>query len=70
MDKPYYQIEMMSYAMNVLTARNQLRRMDASAYPNMKSKMQSKMHKQFFKEAYPENFKKKAIRNEDLILDV
>jgi hypothetical protein len=58
----------MLLAMNQLIAREQLRLMEANAYPNLKKNAQKSVYRKWNKEGFPQNFEKRDVRNEDLIL--
>jgi len=59
---------MLFNGMKQLEAKEMLRTMSTNDFPHLKNKDRKQVHKELFKIAYPENFKKKIIRNEDLKL--
>lgn len=68
MEMDFYQVNLMTEAMNQIIAREHLRQMDIVQYPNLKPRDSRKRHKKWSKIAYPERFEQKVIRNEDLRL--
>ena len=51
----------LSQLMYINEARESLRSIDVSCYPNMKTEARKKMHKRLYKVAYPSNFEQKNV---------
>ena len=51
---------MLSEAMNIIQARNQLRMLDACSYPHADDNSRKKIHRKYSEIAYPTRFKEKV----------
>lgn len=68
LDLPIHIYETMLLGMRQLKAEEQLYRMDSSLYAHMERKAMERTRKRYYKEAFPQNFEHRTIRNEDLKL--
>lgn len=65
-NKTYDEYMGLCITIKTLRARESLRLLRVFSYPNMKSKQQDKTHREMTKTAYPDNFKKKILRLDDI----
>lgn len=61
-------ISMLRNGIDRILAKNLLRDLSVSSYPNMKDSDRRKFHRKMHKEAYPESFEEKTIKTTDLEL--
>lgn len=54
--------------MNIMKAKERLELMDALQYPSLQPSDKKQKHRFLYKQAYPENFKKKIMKTTDLEL--
>lgn len=55
-------------AMERIKARESLNMMSVVSYPKLTNKGRNELHRELFKKAYPENFDKRVVKNDDLKL--
>jgi len=55
-------------AMNMVNSKERLLSMDANQYPHLEFKRQKEKHKSIYKAAFPGNFEKRVVTNDELRL--
>jgi len=67
-DLDHRDFTMLFYGMQQIEAKRCLRSFNVSDYPTLKQDERSKLHRNMYKVAYPEDFVKRAVKTDDLVL--